>query len=114
MKRPFAPLFHAGAIVALIVGSNDAAYWTLYTMSKLRTAAEAALRDLLEMPASRDAAGAPSAGFVGALAAPQAASSGGGEPAGGWRKTRAVSQPSPSTANSSAPHSTSVGGASWK
>jgi hypothetical protein len=107
MKRPLAPLFHAGAIVALIVGSNDAAYWTLYTMSKLQTAAEAALRDLLEMPGSRDGAGA-------VLAARQAASSGGGEPAGGWRSTRAVSQPSPSTANSSAPQSTSVGGASLK
>jgi hypothetical protein len=63
MKRPFAPLLHAGVIVALVVGTNDAAYWTLYTMSRLQTAAETVLRDLFQLSGSFDEAGAPSAAF---------------------------------------------------
>jgi pimeloyl-ACP methyl ester carboxylesterase len=49
-----------------------------------------------------------------ALQAPAQASGGGAPPEGGWRSTRAVSQPSPTTATSSAPQSTSVGGASLR
>jgi pimeloyl-ACP methyl ester carboxylesterase len=48
-----------------------------------------------------------------ALPAPVHAS-GGAPPEGGWRSTRAVSQPRPTTASSSAPHSTRVGGASLR
>jgi uncharacterized protein len=64
-------------------------------------------------PLARDAL----ARLLDAVLPRQAAGSGGtggSPPAGGWRNTRAVSQPRPTMASPSAPHSTSVGGASFR
>lgn len=43
MSIPGTLIRPAFVIVALVVGTNDAAYWTVYTMDRMETAARSAL-----------------------------------------------------------------------
>jgi hypothetical protein len=57
-------------IVALVVGTNDAAYWTVYTMDRMETAARSALL-ALQRSVDADSRTAAAAGGVHRPAGPQ-------------------------------------------